>query len=120
MEIWRIIVDFPGYQVSNMGRVKSIPRKSANGRSLRGKVLSPRTDRDGYKDVLLSVNGDHKRVFVHRMVARAFLLEAHTDETVNHENGIRDDNRAENLTWMTLQENIQHAQDNEYAIAYQQ
>jgi hypothetical protein len=103
-----------------MGRVKSIPRKSANGKSLRGKVMSARTDRDGYKDVLLSVDGVRKRVFVHRMVAKAFLREAHTDETVNHENGIRDDNCAENLTWMTIQENIKHAHDNDYAIAYQE
>ncbi len=121
MEIWRTIVDFPDYQISSMGRIKSMPRMCAAGkRMLSPRVMRFRDNNDGYQLVNLRLDGIQVTKAVHRLVAKAFLLEAHTDETVNHENGIRNDNRAENLTWMTLQENIQHAQDNDYAIAYQE
>ena len=105
-EIWKDVPEYEGlYQVSNLGRVKSIPRTYKN-RNYKGRVLAP-TNARGYLHVLFSVNTTRKTMKVHRLVALAFL--GSSDLYVNHINGVKTDNRLENLEYCTSQENMNHA-----------
>ncbi len=67
-----------------------------------------KTERDGYIYVML----DGRSKLVHRLVATAFISNPYNKSDVNHRNGIRSDNRVNNLEWMTHRENIQYSFDN--------
>lgn len=114
-EIWTIVEGFPGYEVSSLGRVRSLDRVvlDKRGRALRlkGRTLAQHPDRDGYRCVSLCRNGAPETRKVHRLVASAFIAEStNPDATqVNHKSGIKDDNAVGNLEWVTSVENIQHA-----------
>ena len=100
-EIWKDIKEYEGlYQVSNLGRIKSLYFKNE-------KILKGRLDKDGYILVRLYKNEKGINKKVHRLVAEAFVPECKIQ--VNHKNGIRDDNRAENLEYVTASENQLHA-----------
>lgn len=72
--------------------------------------MKPALSKDGYyKTILLSDEGVYKPMTVHRMVAITFLNPKNKKETVNHKNGIKTDNRASNLEWMTRKENVIHS-----------
>jgi len=102
-EIWhKCEVPYTRYEVSNQGRVR-------NART--GKVLRLRKRPDGYLDVMLWYKGQAKRCFIHKLVATAFVEGWRKGLEVNHKNGIKSDNRAENLEWVTSSENHQHARD---------
>lgn len=97
MEQWRSIPGYEGiYQVSSEGRVKNAY----------GHVLKPETAKNGYKRVTLF---DKKKFQVHRLVALAFIPNPDNKEVVNHRNGVKADNRVENLEWVTWSENAKHA-----------
>lgn len=87
MEIWKTAPGFPGYQVSNTGRVKSVLRS--------GKELHPVRYSNGY----LVVNLSGRRIGVHRLVAMAFIPNPDALPQINHKNENKDDNRVENLEW---------------------
>lgn len=117
-EQWEWVPGYEGYyQVSNMGRVKSVGRivydKSGRTRKLKGRILKPRTQRNGYKLAVLSRDNKIENMLVHRLVATVFIGK-HSQEMqyVNHKNFNRADNRAQNLEWCTQKENIQHARIN--------
>ena len=107
-EIWKECKNHKGYFVSNLGRVKSEKRNYVNG----FKILKQTTKKDGYKRVHIKYDDFDKHVYVHRLVANAFLENVNGKKYINHNNGIKDDNRPENLEWCTHKENIQHAQQN--------
>jgi hypothetical protein len=65
----------------------------------------------GYKNVDICLNGKRQKSYIHRLVAEAFLPNPENKKTVNHINGIKSDNRLENLEWMTQSENIKHSFD---------
>ena len=121
MEIWANIKDYEGYyQVSNLGRVKSLEREVlCNGknqfqsykdnRHYKGKLIKPTYDKKGYLYAELCKNNTKRKIFIHQLVARAFIPNINNKTQINHKNGIKDDNRVENLEWATPQENIQHA-----------
>ena len=116
MEVWKDIKGFKGYyQVSNLGRVKSLDRiiTTANGvvQKYKGTLLSTSDNGKGYKIVGLNKNGKRKRFKVHRLVAIAFLDNSENKPQVNHIDGVRDNNKLENLEWVTGSENVQHAFD---------
>lgn len=101
-EIWKTIPELPNYQVSNLGRVKSLERKVKkwNGfRTVRERILKPRKKRNGYLQLLLSNEGIRKTVLVHRLVCDAFLKNPLNLPQINHINEIKEDNRLENLEY---------------------
>lgn len=98
-EKWKDIPDYEGiYQVSNLGRIKS-------KMGIKTKQLS----RNGYEIIMLYKNCKWKNFIVHRIVAQSFILNPENKSQVNHVNGIKTDNRAENLEWVTCSENHKHA-----------
>jgi len=112
-EIWKDIPNYKGlYQVSNLGRIKSVERKVKYQNSLRSvkeKIKKTFIGKQGYERVELSKDGINKKYNVHRIVAKAFIHNLYNKETVNHINGIKTDNRVENLEWATKSENNLHA-----------
>ena len=110
-EIWEDIVGYEGlYQVSNLGRVKSLDRIDASGHRRKGKILKPKINHGGYVQINLYNNSIRKTVSVHRIVAIAFIpnddIENKTE--VNHLNEVKTDNRVENLQWCSPKENVNH------------
>ncbi len=103
-EVWRDVKGFEGlYMVSNIGRVRSFTWK------MRGKIMSSQLDKWGYLAVGLHDGKRHKRELIHRLVAYAFIPNMMDKPGVNHINGDKQDNRAENLEWATQRENNNHS-----------
>ena len=99
-EIWKDIPEYSNYQISSLGNVRS--NKYSDWR-----LLKPAVDGAGYLTVYLRKNNKSVRHHVHRLVAQAFIEGNDTD--VNHINGVKTDNRADNLEWCSRSDNIKHA-----------
>ena len=117
-ETWKDIKGYEGrYQVSNMGRVKSLERtatvKNGSKRTIRGRILKPFSDRDGYlRAVLCNGGGKKKKFFVHRLVCEAFLENTENKPCVNHIDENKTNNTVSNLEWCTVAENNAHGTRN--------
>lgn len=112
-EVWKAIKGYEGlYEVSNLGRVKSVERDVDTPRGvwhLKEKILKQIKKLDGHLIVNLYKNGDHEVCLVHRLVAEAFVQNSHDYTLVHHKNHNPQDNRAENLVWMSSQEHrVEH------------
>lgn len=104
-EVWRPISGYEGvYEVSSFGRVKSLP-KICGFRKSKEIILKPFTSKDGYLLVGLQKNGVHKHYQVHRLVAMSFIPNIEGKPQVDHINRVRNDNRLENLRWVSPSEN---------------
>lgn len=115
-EIWKPVLGYEGrYEVSSLGRVKTLPgrvRLSEHTRPLPEKIRTGALDRHGYRYVILydkDTARRPKRVGVHRLVAMVFLPKSEPHKHVNHKNFVRDDNRPENLEWTTAAENVRYS-----------
>ena len=116
-EIWKEVKDFEGlYEVSNFGNVRSLDRISKDGRHLKGKTLKQHNNIDGYLVVNLRNNDSHS-YFVHRLVAIAFIPNPGNKPQVNHIDEDKENNKVENLNWMTSKENNDWGTRKERAIA---
>lgn len=99
-EKWKDVKGFEGlYRVSSFGNVFSVRY---------GKNLSVWKDKDGYLRCSLTNNGKVRQTSIHRLVADSFIENKENKPEVNHKNGIRSDNRIENLEWVTSLENQRH------------
>ena len=101
-EIWKPVKGYEGlYEVSNLGRVRSLPRTEVCGSLIRkrcGRELKPYV-RNGYMRVTLSKYGAHTRIYVHRLVAIAFIPNPKSLPFINHKDENPSNNSAENLEW---------------------
>ena len=118
METWKNIKGYEGlYQVSTMGRVKSLERtiikKDGRKQTVKERILNPGIDRGGYLLVTLCAGGKRKTLKVHRLVCEAFHDNPNNKSDVNHINENKTDNRACNLEWNTRRENVNHGTHNE-------
>jgi hypothetical protein len=112
-EIWLPIKGYEGlYECSSLGRIKSLPRIASNNQpfpgGIRKQFIDPRPGY-GYLNVGLNINGKKRSKCVHRIIAIAFLGLPSMSLDVNHINGIKTDNRIENLEWLSRSENIKHS-----------
>lgn len=107
MEVWKDIKGYEGlYQVSNLGRVKSL--KTYVGYSKKEKILKPQIDYLGYVHVNLYKNGKLKSCKIHRLVAEAFIPNPNCLQQVGHNDDNKENNCASNLYWTTSLENNTH------------
>jgi hypothetical protein len=99
MEEFRIITECPNYSISNLGTVKN---------NLRNMTMKCSFDTSGYKHCSMTNKGKKITRKLHRLIAEAFIPNPENKECIDHINGIRTDNRIENLRWATRSENSQN------------
>lgn len=117
-EIWKDIEGYEGiYQVSNLGRVRSLDRiiyktMSKTGKTfpfnIKGKILKPGIDTKGYSFVNLKVAPNVEEARVHRLVAIAFVPGYFDGAVVNHKDENRQNNISDNLEWVTFADNLNY------------
>ena len=109
MEIWKDIVGYDGlYQISNMGRVKSLERIARNNHKIKEKILTPNLNKGGYLRVHLRKDNYSYTPLIHRLVAQAFLPNPNNKPQIDHINTNKTDNRVCNLRWTTASENMKN------------
>ena len=114
-EVWKDINGYEGlYQVSNLGRVKSLARRVRNHRCgatrlIQEQMLTPTDNGKGYKIVCLRNNRAKKNKYVHRLVAEHFLSNPMGKKYINHLDYDTSNNVVANLEWCTQLENIAYS-----------
>lgn len=107
-ETWRPVLGYEGsYEVSDLGRVRSLDRMSSHGRRLRGRVLTALQGSGGYLQVGLHRDGEQRSALVHRLVLTSFIGPAPDGCETLHGDGDRSNNALANLKWGTRTENAQ-------------
>ena len=113
METWIDVKGYEGYyQISTMGRVKSLERtvigKDGRRYSIEGQMMKNQKDKKGYEVVVFRKNGSVKSQKVHRLVASAFIKNIKNKPQVNHIDEVKTNNNVNNLEWVTAKENTHH------------
>ena len=108
-EIWELVIGWEGlYEVSNQGRVRSLDREKITGRKVKGKILCLANIK-GYLTATLCKDGRSYPRKVHHLVLEVFVGPCPEGYQCNHKNGIKADNKPENLEWVTPSENVRHS-----------
>ncbi|MCX6204879.1 MAG: NUMOD4 motif-containing HNH endonuclease [Bacteroidetes bacterium] len=112
-EKWLPVKGYEGfYEISDTGKVNGMDRMVVSKKGLtrkKGKLIKIRVNNDGYIEVRLSKDSRTTTTFIHILIAKAFIPNPLNKLEVNHINGIKADNRIENLEWCTHSENMKHA-----------
>lgn len=109
-EVWKPIEGYEGlYEVSNLGRVRSLELRNGSGRHQKVAILSSTDNGHGYKIIGLRINGKRKNHYVHRLVAQAFVPNPDNLPVVDHVDHNRWNNFANNLRWMTQGDNVRYS-----------
>ena len=118
-ETWKDIKGYEGlYQVSNLGKIKSLKKevnfysglyKEVKKRKYKERIINLKKTNRGYTNITLYKNGIRKHFNVHRLVADTFILNPNNLSEVNHKDGNKENNSINNLEWVTNMENMQHA-----------
>lgn len=115
-EVWKDIEGFEGlYQVSNLGRVKSLEKKVRPNRGSyvhKERIMTSNCTTHRYRRIILKHNGKKTCRYIHRLVAQAFIPNPENKPQINHKNGDRYFNHVSNLEWCNQNENMIHS----YAI----
>lgn len=118
MEIWKDIPEYEGiYEVSISGAVRTVKGKKTESifhgeRVWKQRILKLKTDKKGYKRVMLYKGKKSKQYLVHRLVAMAFIPKVKGKNYINHKDGNPSNNHVVNLEWCNHRENLIHAFDN--------
>lgn len=125
--IWKKVRGYEYYEISNTGKIRSLPRPMKRKNYMSGKVfyyssrekiLKPFLNQCGYPEVGLCKNGKSKKALVHRLLAEAFIPNPENKKQVNHKDGDKQNNKLENLEWVTPSENGLHAYKNGLSKAW--
>jgi len=100
MEIWKTIIGFNNYEVSSYGNIKN---------KYTDLLLKPIKHNTGYSLVNLCNNKKRKTIRIHKLIASYFIINEFNNDCINHINGIKKDNRAVNLEWVSQRENVTHS-----------
>jgi len=98
-EVWKYIFDYPNYQVSNLGRIRSLKTY---------KILKLKKNKDGYLVVCLCKYSKKHTIFVHRLVAKAFVPNYNNYTVINHKDEDKTNNIYTNLEWCTQKYNVNY------------
>lgn len=120
IETYKKIKDFNGYEVSNLGNIKRVEEtryKSSHNQwksyncvlTIKEKQLKLSNNGRGYLQIYLRKDGKKYALYIHRLVAQAFIPNPKNKEQVNHKDGNKQNNIVDNLEWVTNLENQQHA-----------
>ena len=105
-ELWKPLLEYKGIEISSIGRI----RKAANKRRKERILTEFPKDRDGYcRCSVQKIDGTWTSQPVHRLVAKAFIPNVENKQAVNHIDGNRQNNKVENLEWVTPKENVIHS-----------
>ena len=126
VEEWRPIAGYEGlYEVSNLGRVRSLDRIQSRSswrqrefmQHYKGRILKPQRNNKGYYTVMLQVHKKYDMRLVSRLVAEAFIPNPNNLPVVNHKDQVPTNNVASNLEWCTTQYNVTYANAVEMRVA---
>lgn len=108
LEKWKPIQGYEGrYEISTWGRVRSLARgTNKNSQTI---IMADNPNTWGYPQVRLRKDGMGKMHRIHQLVANAFISNPKNMPEINHKNGVKADNRKENLEWCTKSQNFSHA-----------
>lgn len=119
-ELWKDIKGYEGiYQVSNLGRVRSLDKKTYQKNKFgkfqhvlhKGRILNIQKQRNGYLTIDLHKNGKFERKTIHKLVADTFIPNINNYKYINHKDSNISNNKANNLEWCTQSYNIKYAYD---------